>query len=178
MKTQHVTMGCSLWLLLACGGEAVNQPAAAVAPSDSSEPPAVVEPTPVIAEAPVVANDQVVGLWCQYWIPPAGSHSAAPLRRADSEQYLFLSDGRFGWRAESAPGQEPRKRSGQWRVSGGAIVLTDPAGQVIDQLAVADCPANPEAEELDTTYRCRSLNGDAFWLSKPADSIDASIFIP
>lgn len=175
MTTQRVTLGCSLCLLLACGGQAATQPAAAVAPT---EPAAVIAPTPVAAEPPVMSNDEVEGLWCQYWIPPAGVQVAIPVRRADSEQYLFMPDGRFGWRAEVAAGQEPRRRSGQWRLNGSAIVLTDAGGQVIDQLVIAECPDNPEAEQLDAEYRCRSLNGNAFWFSQPADSVDASVFIP
>jgi len=184
MKTQRVTIGGSLCLLLACGGEAVNQPAAEVAPTEQN---AVTAPTSVLAETtsapataepPAMSNDEVAGLWCQYWIPPAGIQVATPVRRADSEQYLFMPDGRFGWRAEVVPGQEPRKRSGQWRVSGSAIVLSDVGGQVIEQVAISDCPPNPEAEQVDAEYRCRSLNGNAFWFIQPADSVDDGAYIP
>lgn len=163
-------------LMTACGGATTNEPAAA-----TNEPAVATEPIGSVAvadEAPAVPVEQVVGLWCQYWIPPEGEPVApTPLRGADSEQYLFLEDGRFGWRAETSAGEEPKKRSGQWRISGSAIVLTDTAGQE-DRLPIAECPSNPEAEQLDARYRCSSLDGNAFWLSKSADQVEASTFIP
>lgn len=163
------TSGCLM--LSACGGGSASEPAPAVA----TDVPTVA--SPVSAEPPVLSQDQVVGLWCEYWIAPNQADAVAPTRSADTQQYLFLDDGRFGWRAETAAGQEPKHRSGQWRVEGSAIVLRDGAGQVLEQLAIADCPSNPEAEQLDARYRCRSLGGKAFWLSKPASEVDASQYI-
>lgn len=176
MTTRCVLVSSALLFLSACGGATAAEPATATAETAAT---AVTPSTPtaVVDQPPALPNEQVVGLWCQYWIPPAGSTEASPSRSADSEQYLFLADGRFGWRAETTAGQEPRKRNGQWRVSGSAIVLTDASGQVIEQLAIAECPSNPEAEQVDQKYRCHSLNGHAFWFSKPADSVDAALFV-
>ncbi len=163
------TSGCLV--LSACGGGSAAEPAPAVA----TDVPSATAPT--TAEPPLLSNDQVVGLWCEYWIAPNQVAAAAPARSADTQQYLFLEDGRFGWRAETAAGQEPKQRSGQWRIEGAAIVLRDGGGQVLEQLAIADCPSNPEAEQLDARYRCRSLGGKAFWLSKPADEVDARQYL-
>lgn len=159
-------------LITACGGAAVTEPAPAVA--EATPPTTVVA---AVEEPPALSNDQVAGLWCEYWIAPNQAETASPSRSADTQQYLFLDDGRFGWRAETAAGQEPTRREGQWRVVGSAIVLRDSAGQVLEQLAIADCPSNPEAEQLDAGYRCRSLGGKAFWRSKPANQVDASQYI-
>lgn len=163
-----------------CGGTAANEPAAATA---SPNPPAVevVAPEPVAAETePALSTEQVAGLWCEYWIAPAAAEtpaSATPTRTANTQQYLFLADGRFGWRAEPETGQEPTRRSGTWRVVGDAMVLMDDAGQVIERLAIADCPDNPEAQQLDAAYQCRSLGGKAFWLRLPPAEVDASEYI-
>lgn len=129
-------------------------------------------------EAPVLSNDEVVGLWCQYWIAPSAPEPAPLTPRADTAQYLFLPDGRFAWRAQTSAGSEPRKQAGTWRVSGAWLLLSDAQGQVIEQLAIADCPSNPEAEQLDARYRCRSLGGQAFWLSKPVDAVDVAQYLP
>lgn len=169
------------WILSACGGASAIEPAPAAQPT--GEPNVVAEAAPPVEVAPALANDQVVGLWCEYWIAPTTAAAAttatpaAPTRSADTQQYLFLEDGRFGWRAETTTDDAPKQRSGKWRVVGEQIVLVDAAGQVIEQLAIADCPANPEAEQLDARYRCRSLGGKAFWLTQAATEVDPSHYI-
>lgn len=163
-----------------CGGAVANEPAAATA---SPTPPAVdvVAPETVAVEPePALSTDQVTGLWCEYWIAPGSPEvpaSATPTRTANTQQYLFLADGRFGWRAEPEAGQEPTRRSGKWRVVGDAIVLMDAEDQVIERLAIADCPDNAEAQQLDAAYQCRSLGGKAFWLRLPPAEVDASEYI-
>jgi hypothetical protein len=108
-------------------------------------------------------REGLVGHWAEYW---------APRGRADTEQYFFFDDGRFGWLAAEAGSAVPvTLRAGQYRVQDGALVLLvqrevgPDAGQspAEQRLELGDCPPNREADALDAGYRCVSLGGKAFW---------------
>lgn len=151
-------------LVCACAG---SQPKAA----DNAATTAAVPAGPSAAD--------LQGFWAQYW---------ARAGEAETQRYVFLPDGRFGWLAplRDAPAQDPRERAGTYSIEADQLVLMvaherfagctgacPDAGEdkVVDHaepmritLDLGDCPPNDEAAQLDSGYRCLSIGGHAFWL--------------
>ena len=123
----------------------------AAAPSDVPAPEAETG-----AEG-VIGAPELVGAWAEYWAPVNGA--------ADTQRYVFLADGRFGWQARGAAGS----RSGRYVVEGRTLVLSveraegDGVQPGERRVELGECPPNEEARHLDAGYRCVGFDGDAFW---------------
>jgi len=63
----------------------------------------------------------LVGIWHGYWSPSKGN--------VETERYLFLSDGRWGWLATrkqvSCLEQGVSQKSGRWSLQGDQLALTE-----------------------------------------------------
>jgi hypothetical protein len=124
-----------------------------------------------------LAPEALHGFWAQYW---------AREGEAETQRYVFLADGRFGWLApeRDAPPQDPQQRSGTYAIEGDVLVLSvarerfagcqtgcphaeprvvEHAAPMRITLDLGECPPNEEAAQLDTGYKCLSVGGHAFW---------------
>jgi hypothetical protein len=149
-----VQLGCG-----ACPKKAMQPAAAPVAVAPPPPPPAPTAPPPDLG-----------GFWAEYWAAP--QHG-----KAETQRYVFLPDGRFGWLAPTrdTPKVDPLERSGHYTVSAESVVLqveherfgdgrvADHAPAVSETLEIGDCPPNQEAQALDASYVCLSIGGRAFW---------------
>jgi len=169
-----------LWLglfLMVVGGCAASQ----------SQPAVSAATTPVAATPP----GQLQGFWAEYW---------ARAGQAETQRYVFLADGRFGWLAplRDVPRQDPLQRSGSYSIEGNLLLLdvsrerfaactagcaqageakvVEHAEPLRISLELGDCPANEEAAQLDASYQCRSIGGRAFWLRAAPDEEAAAPF--
>ena len=150
-----------------------------------------VESSTVVQQSAAVTAHDLQGFWAEYW---------ARQGKAETQRYVFLSDGRFGWLAplRDVPKQEPLQRSGHYTVEGNLLVLqvtherfpacgegcTTAGGERVVEhsaplritLEIGDCPPNEEAAQLDPGYHCTSIGGRAFWRRPAPDAQDAEPF--
>jgi hypothetical protein len=47
---------------------------------------------------------------------------------------------------------------------------------IVKQLSLDECPPNREAEQLDASYTCRSVDGQAFWRHAAPEDVDQKVF--
>ena len=162
--------------LLLVGACAASQPQAA-------------EPTAAASSAAAPTAADIQGFWAQYW---------AREGEAETQRYVFLQDGRFGWLApqRDVPPQDPLQRSGTYVVDGQGLTLhvtrerfapctggCADAGQprIVEHATpmtmtfeLGECPPNDEAAQLDASYQCRSIGGHAFWRRAAPDAQDSA----
>jgi hypothetical protein len=130
------------------------------------------------------AGSELTGTWSEYW-----SLSG----QADTQRYTFSDNGEFRWAAApsvSAPqagtllgrqGKFELHKSEQRRWLVLHVAATDLAGcdsacegeegafhvehspALVEELELADCPPNVEAQQLDAHYACLALGDNAFW---------------
>lgn len=159
-------LSCSLSCALAACGACPKKTAEAPPTAAASAPAAAAEPASPSAP-------DLTGFWAEFWAPPKG--------RAETQRFVFLGDGRFGWlapRRDAAP-VDPLQRSGRFSFEGQSLVLevererfadgrvTEHAERVRMVLELGECPDNQEARALDASYVCRSIGGRAFWRRSP-----------
>jgi hypothetical protein len=147
---------------------------AATPSATSTEPSApATSGTELVAEAPDgkrAAPPDVTGEWVEFWALSGG---------ADTQRYVFTSDGHFEWHAATSQTEPVVARFGTFAASGmfldlavrfeqasgacttGCRTAVEPAR--IEQIALAECPPNEEARALDASYRCLSFGDRAFW---------------
>jgi hypothetical protein len=153
-------------------------------------------------------DSSLIGMWQGFW-SLKGS--------VETERFLFLQDGRWGWLATEETLKQPNpaegssadkgaevrvrpvQRSGRWEIERGVIALTELQRKeiigceksvaterpcesglqcdrcnpeyrivqndvpVVERLTIGECPANREAEQLDSEYLCRMIDGRIFW---------------
>jgi hypothetical protein len=155
----------------------------------SSEPAAVASPQTAGAAASTgseqpPATAPLSGLWVEFW---------ALEGHADTQRYALFEDGRFGWCAAREGEGKGARRWGRWKAEGETLVLQvqgrdhgpacrdDACRQrheppVEERLQLGPCPPNEEARALDSTYRCISIAGQAFWRRAQAD--DPAMYFP
>jgi hypothetical protein len=125
----------------------------------------------------VSPESELEGRWTEYW---------APAGAAQTQEYLFFPDGRFGWQAPADSNTPVTLRAGQYRVEDGELILfvhrevgpgagQSPAEQ---RMELGDCPPNQEALAIDAGYRCVSVAGRAFWRRAPTNPTDTGLFFP
>jgi hypothetical protein len=159
-------------------------------PAESSAPPATATATATATSGDEdQANvDALLGFWAEYW---------AVVGEAQTQRYLFLPDGRYGWLAAPGDPQPVLRRSGRWAFEQDVLVLSETArleracaetpcdqapravandAPVEQRLELGDCPDNAEARELDQHYQCRSIGGRAFWRRSGPDGDDPAPF--
>jgi hypothetical protein len=155
-----------LLLLMACASPA--RPVPATPAMVSARQP---EREQTVAAAPLVAED-LTGVWVEYW---------ALSGRADTQHYAFASDASFEWRAApNAPAGGITRSWGKWALQPNAILLevagqehgstcqgvactATPEAHVVERLSIGACPPDREAQVLDSSYHCVSIDGRAFW---------------
>jgi hypothetical protein len=120
-----------------------------------------------------LGSADLVGTWAEYWALQDGE------RAADTQRFVFLADGRFGWSAAAGAGL----RAGRYSLDGATLVLqverAEGAGGAPGELrlSIGPCPPNDEARALDAAYRCLGIDGDAFWLrGEPSEADQARYF--
>lgn len=179
-------MGCFGCWLYACAGTPKTAVTSCRLPAAQAQPAAQ-----LAAAGAQLSPAELVGAWTQYW---------APCGRADTQRYVFLPDGRFGWRAPqgTASLQGPLQQSGRYNVQDGTLVLqvererfaacssgcanrTQPrivehAPALSLSVELGACPQNAEAEHVDAAYRCFGLAGHAFWRHELPSAADTQPF--
>jgi hypothetical protein len=141
--------------------------------------PRAVSPTPSSSPAP---STELSGVWAEYWAVNGG---------ADTQRYLFLKDGRFGWLAAAQPAPNtPIQKQGTYALeqSGASWVLVlriaaerfaacssqcahhdegprrvEHVSPIVERYEIGECAPNLEAQSLDARYACRAIGGRAFW---------------
>ncbi len=102
--------------------ETAREPASAPAAADPVPDHSAGEPSggPEPGDELGAVNGDMVGLWRRFWSPDG---------EAETERYLFLADGRWGWRAvpEDSAGGPPcvLRRSGRWGWRNGMLVIAE-----------------------------------------------------
>lgn len=142
-------------------------PASTAAPAEAAPQGAAPRPA-----AKGVHGTEIAGEWVEFWALDGA---------ADTQRYVFGTDGHFEWSAEAASKDAVLARFGEYTYDGTNVTLTIKAERPRDakctdgcktpvepprsvQLAVEDCPPNEEARALDASYRCLSFGDHAFWL--------------
>jgi hypothetical protein len=166
-------VACTLALgAFACHREASPPLEYPAMPSSTAAAPAEAAPAGAAPAAKGVHGTELAGEWVEFWALSGG---------ADTQRYVFGSDGHFEWSAASSSKEGVLALFGEYTYDGNAISLTIKAEHPRDSkctdgcktpveparsmtLAVAECPPNEEARKLDASYRCVSFGDRAFWL--------------
>jgi hypothetical protein len=135
--------------------------------------------------------DDLRGTWVEYWAVDGG---------ADTERYSFEA-GHFDWHAAGqVRGQTAVRKAGAFRIvrdgpaavlvldvehetfegcaapcaSGGDAREVSHPSPIVERYELGECPSNPEAQRIDTSYTCRAIGGKAFWRKPPPGRADSA----
>jgi hypothetical protein len=169
-------------VLTACSSQHSSPPAAPASPSprssgaDDSQPSAASEVRP----------DDLRGTWVEYWAVDGGADTE---RYSFSELGRFEWNSADSAQTGQPAAQTAVRKAGAFRIerNGSTPVLVlevqhetfgacgaacagskeasevDHATPLIERYELGECPSNPEAQRIDTSYTCRALGVKAFW---------------
>lgn len=180
VRAVRILLACAV--ITACSSQRASPPAAAESPlprssgADDSQPSAAGEVRP----------DDLRGTWVEYWAVDGGADTE---RYSFSEHGRFEWNSAYSAQASQPPPQTAVRKAGAFRVerNGSTPVLVlevqhetfgacgaacggskearevNHATPLVERYELGECPSNPEAQRLDTSYTCRAFGGKAFW---------------